>query len=200
MRTGILPLGAPERGMLNSGAAIMGHYYGIPSMCGGLSSDAKELDIQAGFEKTVTAVPLLIEGASIIYGVGATDAGSEISYTQMIMDAEFIGGLRRMMQGISNHDLSEEVELIKSNTPRGNFLKEVHTRKHYARHWQPEFLNRDAYETWLENGESIEEKCRKKAKRILHEHKHKSLPSNVENELERIVRRFSGPNFGFDPI
>ncbi len=44
MRTGLLPLGAPERGMINRGAAIMGHYYGLPSMCGRLSSDAKELD------------------------------------------------------------------------------------------------------------------------------------------------------------
>jgi trimethylamine--corrinoid protein Co-methyltransferase len=66
MRTGLLPLGAPERGMVNSGAALMARYYGIPSMCGGLSSDAKELDAQAGFEKAVTAVPLLLEGTSII--------------------------------------------------------------------------------------------------------------------------------------
>jgi trimethylamine:corrinoid methyltransferase-like protein len=73
MKTGLLPLGAPERGMINSGAAIMGHYYGIPSMCGGLSSDAKELDAQAGFEKVNTAIPLLQQNASIIYGVGAVD-------------------------------------------------------------------------------------------------------------------------------
>jgi trimethylamine--corrinoid protein Co-methyltransferase len=200
MRTGILPLGAPERGMLNSGAAIMGHYYGIPSMCGGLSSDAKELDVQAGYEKAVTAVPLLLEGASIIYGVGATDAGSEISYSQMIMDAEFIGGLRRMMQGITLHELSDEVDLIKSNTPRGNFLKEKHTKKHYSRHWQPEILNREPYETWQENGESLENKCRNKAKRILQEHKPKPLSANVESELERIMRRFLGTDFGFNPI
>jgi trimethylamine--corrinoid protein Co-methyltransferase len=200
MRTGILPLGAPERGMLNSGAAIMGHYYGMPSMCGGLSSDAKELDVQAGYEKAITAIPLLLEGASIIYGVGATDAGSEISYSQMIMDAEFIGGLRRMMQGISIHDLHEEVELIKSNTPRGNFLKEKHTKKNYSRHWHPEFLNRDAYETWKENGISLETKCRDKARQILQEHKTAPLPATVEAEMERIIRQFSGPNFGFDPV
>ena len=200
MRTGILPLGAPERGMLNSGAAIMGHYYGIPTMCGGLSSDAKELDVQAGYEKAVTAFPLLLEGASIIYGVGATDAGSEISYSQMIMDAEFIGGLRRMMQGISMHELSEEVELIKSNTLLGHFPREKHTKKHYSRHWQPEILNRDAYETWQVNGESLESKCRNKAKQILQEHKPTPLPSSVEAELERIVRQFAGPSFGFDPV
>ena len=200
MRTGILPLGSPERGLVNSGAAIMAQYYGIPSMCGGLSSDAKELDIQAGFEKAITAVPLLLEGANIIYGVGATDAGSEISYSQMIMDAEFIGGLRRMMQGISVHELSEEVELIKSNTPRGNFLKDKHTKKHYSRHWQPEILNKEAYETWLEIGESINSKCRKKAEQILQEHKHIQLPVKVETELERIIRRFLGVDFGFDPL
>jgi trimethylamine--corrinoid protein Co-methyltransferase len=72
MRTGLLPLGAPERGMINGGAAIMAHYYRIPSMCGGLSSDSKELDAQAGFEKVNTAIPLLQHNATIIYGVGAT--------------------------------------------------------------------------------------------------------------------------------
>ena len=118
----------------------------------------------------------------------------------MIMDAEFIGGLRRMMQGISIHNLGEEVELIKANTPRGNFLKAKHTKINYAQHWKPEFLNRDAYETWFERGESLESKCREKAKRILQEHKHAPLPANVEAELERIIRRFLGPDFGFDPI
>ena len=116
------------------------------------------------------------------------------------MDAELITGLRRMMQGITVHDLQEEVELIKGNTPRGNFLKEVHTKKHYPRHWQPELLSRDAFETWAENGVSLEDKCRKKAKKILLEHKPKPLPARVESELERILREFLGPDFGFDPI
>ena len=127
MRTGLLALGAPERGMVNSGAAIMGNFYGIPSMCGGLSSDAKQLDVQAGAEKVLTALPLIKEGASIIYGVGAIDAGSSISYTQMILDNEIIAGLSRMVEGIEVHDLKEEVKLIKENTPKVIFLKR-HTR------------------------------------------------------------------------
>ena len=198
MRTGLLPLGAPERGMINSGAAMMGHFYGIPSMCGGLSADAKELDAQAGFEKAVTAVPLLLEGASIIYGVGATDAGSTISYLQMVMDDEIIAGLRRMMQGISLHDLGEEVALIKANTPRGNFLKSKHTRRNFRRHWEPGILNREAYDTWRVQGESIAQVCRHKAQDLLAQHKPPPLPAGVEAELERIVRRYLGPDFHFD--
>ena len=198
MRTGLLPLGAPERGMINSGAARMARFYGIPSMCGGLSSDAKELDAQAGFEKAVTAVPLLLEGASIIYGVGATDAGSSISYTQMILDDEFIAGLRRLMQGISVHDLEEEVALVKANTPRGNFLKARHTRRTFREHWQPGILSRDSYEAWQTKGETIEQVCRRKVQDVLAHHHPPSLPASVEAELERIVRRYLGADFHFD--
>jgi trimethylamine:corrinoid methyltransferase-like protein len=195
MRTGLLPLGAPERGMINAAAALMGRYYAIPSMCGGLSSDAKALDAQAGFEKAVTAIPLLLEGANIIYGVGATDAGSSISYTQMILDDEFIAGLRRLMQGITLHDLDEEVALIKANTPRGNFLKTKHTRRTFREHWLPAILSRDPYETWQAKGETIEQLCRRKAQDLLAEHHPPPLPAGVEAEMERILRRTLGPDF-----
>ena len=199
MRTGLLPLGAPERGMINAGAARMGRYYGIPSMCGGLSSDAKELDAQAGFEKAITAFPLLLEGAEIIYGVGATDAGSSISYAQMVMDDEFIAGLRRLMQGITEHDLEEEVALIMANTPRGSFLGARHTRRTFREHWLPGILSRDSYETWQAKGQSIDGICRGKALALLAQHRPAPLPASVEAELERIVRRYLGPDFHFEP-
>jgi trimethylamine--corrinoid protein Co-methyltransferase len=185
--------------MVNSGAAIMGHYYGMPSMCGGLSSDAKQLDAQAGFEKVVTAIPLLLEGASIIYGVGATDAGSSISYTQMVLDDEIIAGLRRMMQGIEVHDIEEEVALIKANTPRGNFLKSKHTRRTFREHWLPTLLSRDTYETWQLKGETLEQTCQHRAQDILEQHQPARLTAGVEAELERILRRFLGPEFHFEP-
>ncbi|MEJ2732314.1 MAG: trimethylamine methyltransferase family protein [Anaerolineae bacterium] len=195
MRTGLLPLGAPERGMINAGAARMARFYGMPSMCGGLSSDAKELDAQAGFEKAVTAVPLLLEGADIVYGVGATDAGSSISYTQMVLDDEFIAGLRRMMQSIAVHDLEEEVALIKAHTPRGNFLGTKHTRRTFREHWLPGILNRNTYEGWQAKRDSIEEVCRRQAQEILAQHQPPPLPANVEAELERIVRRYVGAEY-----
>jgi trimethylamine--corrinoid protein Co-methyltransferase len=197
MKTGLLALGAPERGMINSGAAIMGEFYGIPSMCGGLSSDAKELDIQAGFEKVNTAIPLLEHNASIIYGVGATDAGSTISYTQMIFDNEVIAGIRRMWEGIPLHDVREEVELIKSLTPRGNFMTAAHTRRNYRRHWYPEIINRDTYETWKQKDKTIEQICQWKAQEILEHHQPIPLAVGVEAELERIMRRFL-PDFDFN--
>lgn len=198
MRTGLLPLGAPERGLINSGAAMMARFYGIPSMCGGLSSDAKQLDAQAGAEKVWTAVPLLKERADIIYGVGAVDAGSSISYSQMMLDNEIIAGLKRITEGITLHDLEEEVALIKANTPRGNFMKDRHTRSNYKHHWFPEVFSHDTYETWQEKGESIEGICRQEAQELIRSHYPERLPTGVEAELERVLRRYLGPDFGFD--
>jgi trimethylamine--corrinoid protein Co-methyltransferase len=197
MKTGLLPLGAPERGLINSGAAIMGKYYGIPSMCGGLSSDAKELDAQAGFEKVTTAIPLLQQRASIIYGVGATDAGSTISYTQMVFDDEIIAGVRRMWGGISLHDPTEEVKLIKRLTPKGNFMSAAHTRRNYRRHWYPGIISRDTYDTWKEKGETIEDICRRKAQDLLTNHRPNALSGHVEDTLTRIMRRYM-PDFSFE--
>jgi trimethylamine--corrinoid protein Co-methyltransferase len=200
MRTGLLPLGAPERGMINAGAAAMARHYGIPSMCGGFSTDAKTLDAQSGFEKALTAFPLLLEDADIIYGMGAIDAGATISYSQMVLDDELAAGLRRMMQGIESHDLAEEVALIKANTPRGNFLKEGHTRRTHHEHWQPSLLSRDSYEAWQAAGLDIEERCRRKAWELLETYRPKRLPARVEQELERILRREVGPEFHFEEI
>jgi len=168
-------------------------------MCGGLSADAKELDAQAGFEKTVTAIPLMQHKANIIYGVGATDAGSTISYTQMVFDDEIIAGLRRMWQGITVHDLTEEMALIKSLTPRGNFMSARHTRRNYRQHWYPNIISRDTYETWREKGESIEQICRRKAQDLITHHQLPSLPVAVETELERIIRGYI-PDFSFEKI
>ncbi len=198
MRTGLLPLGAPERGMINSGAAIMARFYGIPSMCGGLSSDAKQLDAQAGTEKVLTALPLIKERANIIYGVGATDAGSSISYTQMILDNEIIAGLSRLLEGFGDLNVDQEMTLIKANTPHGNFLKEDHTRLNYRQHWQPEIFNRDAYESWQEKGTTIESVCRRKARDLLNNHQPAPLSAKAEAEIEHILHRYFGPEFHLD--
>ena len=175
----------------------MGNYYGIHSMCGGLSSDAKELDAQAGFEKVTTAIPLLQEGASIIYGVGATNAGSTISYQQLIFDNEIIAGIRRMWGGISIHDPKEEVELIKALTPRGNFMSTDHTRLNYHRHWYPEIISRDTYDTWKEKGYTIDQICNRKAQEIVDTHQPSLLSGKVTEEIEGIMRRYI-PDFGFE--
>jgi trimethylamine:corrinoid methyltransferase-like protein len=118
----------------------------------------------------------------------------------MVLDNEIIGGLSRMLEGIELHDLEEEVELIKANTPKGNFLKEGHTRANYHQHWQPEIFSRDTYETWQDKNTNIEHHCRQHARDILVNHEPKRLPASTEAEIERILRRELDHEFGLKQL
>ncbi|MFC1936142.1 hypothetical protein ACFLYP_00595 [Chloroflexota bacterium] len=46
----------------------------------------------------------------------------------------------------------------------------AHTRQNYRRHWYPEIISRDTYDTWKEKGETIEKICSRKALEILKHH------------------------------
>ena len=98
------------------------------------------------------------------------------------------------------HDLEEEIELIKANTPKGNFLKEAHTRANYHQHWQPGIFSRDTYETWQEKDSSIEDSCRQQAREILGNHKPEPLPAPVQAEIEKILRREVNPDFNLEQL
>jgi trimethylamine--corrinoid protein Co-methyltransferase len=142
----------------------------------------------------------MLEGADINYGVGAIDAGSSISYSQMVLDNELIAGLRRMVEGITMHDVDEEVALIKANTPRGNFLREKHTKARSRQHWLPEILDRDTYETWLAKAETTKSRSSAKAHEVLSTHQPAPLPAKVEAEMEHILRKHIGQEFHFNPV
>jgi trimethylamine:corrinoid methyltransferase-like protein len=93
------------------------------------------------------------------------------------------------------HDLDEEVALVKHNTPRGNFLRARHTRRTFREHWLPGILSRESYEAWQARGQTIAQICQRRARDILAQHQPPPLPADVEGELERIVRRYMGPDF-----
>ena len=167
----------------------MARFYGLRSMCAGFRTDAKGLDAQAAFEKVLTVLPVIQEGANIIYGVAATDSGGTASFVQAVMDDEMAGGLRRMLRGIGAENLHEALALINRRTPKGNFLVERHTRDNFRAYWRPNILIRESYDAWHTKGAtSIEEAARQRARHLLAEHVPPPLPAAVEAEIERILR------------
>ncbi len=187
MRTGLLALGVPESGLIHNCCATMARFYGLRSMCAGFRSDAKRLDAQAAFEKMLTVLPVVQAGADIIYGIAATDSGGTASFVQAVLDDEMAGGLRRMLGGVELSDLTQEVEMIKRLTPRGNFLAEKHTRRHFREFWRPHILIRDSYEVWQRDGRTVEELARQRALDLLAAHAPPPLPAEAEAAIERIL-------------
>ncbi len=205
LKTGIMPMGAPERSILSVWAANLGKYYGLPTIVAGGGTDAKMPGTRAGIEKTWTALPVVLSGANLIVGAGALDSCSTYSYEELVIDDEIYGGLSRIARGL---DFSEETlasHVIKKVGVGGHFLAEIHTLRHVrSEQWFPTLYRRiqrpEDYLDFKKLGETdLAVEAREKTKQILTTHQPQPLENDVRNKIRELIhaaqRRALGQQF-----
>lgn len=104
----------------------------------GMSSDSREMDFQARFEKALTAVPLF-KYCNIIFGLGNLNSAKTYSVEQLVTDADMAGALRCLFPAKTESDGRQVCDLIKSVSPGGHYLCEDHTLHHFRNYWRPLF-------------------------------------------------------------
>jgi trimethylamine--corrinoid protein Co-methyltransferase len=186
MKTAILALGAPERGILNGVCGEVARRYGIPSVLGGLSTDSKELDEQAGFEKALTLLPLMGK-ASVVYGMGVMDSANTYSLEQLIIDDEMISAIRRVHEGVLPNMLTEELPLVEEIGWSGNYMISDHTLRHYLEYWRPALMTRKSFDQWAVNKKTLVERTKEKAAHLLNNAPPLVLKEDLEKELREIL-------------
>lgn len=145
--------------------------------------------MQAGHEKTMTALLPALAGANMIYGLGMLEMGITLSFGQLVADNEFAAMIRRVLQGIPVNDETLAVDVIKQVGARGHFLTEEHTLTHMKdSQSQPKLIDRRMREFWQSlGGRDLTARCDEEARRILLSHQPEPLPDSVADELKRIV-------------
>ncbi len=195
MKTGLLPLGAPERPILQVGVVNLARYYGVPN---GMTSvghtDAKMPGTQAGFEKVLTALPVVLAGANLIFGAGAIDSANTYSYEQLIIDDEIWGALLKVTQGFDVNEETLAVDSIKKVGVGNHFLGERHTLKHVNEYWYPHLYARLKKSENRWNTEILGEKdlavaARSKAKEILATHQPEPLDQGIHKRIKLAVAK-----------
>ena len=186
MRTGILSLGAPERGILNAFCGELARYYGIPSVLGGLSTDSKELDEQAGFEKALTLLPLMGK-ASLVYGLGVMDSANTYSLEQLVLDDEMISAVRRVHKGIMPNDLAAELSLVCDMGSSGNYLMADHTLNHFRDYWRPSLMTRETFDRWIADKKTLVQRAREKIESVVNRAPASILNPGTDSELRKVL-------------
>ena len=79
----------------------MAQFHQIPSRGTGSNTESKILDMQAGYEKTVTLLLLAIPGTNMIFYPGTMDHALTVSLQSLIIDHEVCGMINRILGGIS---------------------------------------------------------------------------------------------------
>ncbi len=146
-------------------------------------------DIQAGHEKTLSALLPALAGANLIYGMGMLDMGMVLSFEQMVIDDDIAAMVKKSVRGIDvNHELLA-VDLIKEVGIGGHFLTAEHTMKHFKNEQiQAEIFERRNRELWeAEGSKELEEIAREKVNKIFATHKPEPLSDDVAAEIKKIV-------------
>ncbi len=155
MRSTGISYAAPENALMNVACVEVAHHLGLPAAVPGLATDAKEASIQAGYEKALRGLVTAGAGADVISGgVGMLDAVNTLFLPQIVIDAEIVGMIRRVLGDV---DLSREamlLDMVERVGVGGDFLKEKETtrRLRAGEHFLPVISTRQGYDAWRVDG------------------------------------------------
>lgn len=155
MRTSEITVGSVEMGMMNASAVQLARMYNLPIYASGGVTEAKNPDIQAGFEKNFSdLVVAMCRGDIIHLTAGMVDSCNSISYEQFLIDNENLGMIKRALRGICVNEDKLAFDAVREVGPGGNFLTTEHTLKHMREeYFYPDLSVRCNFETWKRQGE-----------------------------------------------
>ncbi len=124
----------------------------------------------------------------MVYGLGMLEMGVTLDFGQLVMDNEFAGMIKHVLQGIPVNDETLAVDVIHSVGPFKDFLGTKHTLKHMRSQSQPELIDRRRRPKWEELGKTdIYQRACEKARQILETHQPDPLPDSVTAEIRSII-------------
>ncbi|MHB9026718.1 MAG: trimethylamine methyltransferase family protein [Armatimonadota bacterium] len=191
MRAGMFPFARPERTLQALAMGQMARHYRAGLWASAVQTDSKGLDIEAGYGASFNAIPAIMAGTIGLecYGLASSaDANSPIA---LVLDDEYLGGVKRFVQGFEITEDTLAWELIKERGIGGNFLDAEHTAEHYRReHWQPDIFSREALNDWLAGDQKLAaDRARDKAERLLRDHHPRGMDEATEQALLEVIHR-----------
>jgi trimethylamine--corrinoid protein Co-methyltransferase len=129
-----------------------------------------------------------LAGVNVVYGLGMLESGVTIDFGQLVMDNEFAGMIKHVINGIPVNDENLAVDVIHDVGPLKDFLGKKHTLKHMGSQSQPSLVDRRRRSKWQEMGKTdIYERASAKAREILETHEPDPLPDGVRSTIRSII-------------
>jgi trimethylamine---corrinoid protein Co-methyltransferase len=189
LRTGAMSGGSGEQALITSGCAQMGHFYNLTVGSAAGMCDAKLPDMQAGYEKGVTAGISAMTGINLLYesaGMHASLLG--FCLESLLIDNDMLGSINRNVRGIEVTDETLSVEVITEvclNGP-GHYLGSDQTldlmQKEYI---YPAIANRMSPKEWIEAGKpDLIEKAAARKHQILSTY----YPDYLPRAMDEVIR------------
>jgi trimethylamine--corrinoid protein Co-methyltransferase len=196
MRTGSTPMGAIETAMIDAGYAAVGKSLGLPVHAYLGATDAKVVDAQAGLETGMTALVGGLAGIDMISGAGMVDFLLAQSPEKLVIDADVIGMVQRLLRGIGTPTETLATGFFAAAGPEGRFLELDDTRRLFrGEQFLPSrIIDRSSRRAWLDaGGQDAFARARVRVDEIVAGHRLPELDPAVSAALTARVREAGAP-------
>jgi trimethylamine--corrinoid protein Co-methyltransferase len=189
MQTSRFAVAGPEAILMNVAQIELAHSYGMPALSVGFVPDTSELGFRGGVEDMGFALPTRLAQPDIMTGLGTVEAGQAVSYPKMVLDAEIVAYLDRLVEGIAVDDEHLSLEAISSVGPGGHYLslKETRTRIRGGEHWLPDLFRRHSYAERQGGAPDELQRAAERVTEILAGHRPLPLPAGVAERVAEVL-------------
>ncbi len=202
MRKGTTPMGAIETAMIDASYAQVGKSLGLPTHTYLGASDAKIVDAQAGLESGMSALVGALAGINMISGAGMLDFLACQSPEKLVVDAEAIAMVKRLLAGISVRTETLALEMFEGIAFKGEFLKQRATKELFPleQHVPSKVIDRDSVRAWLQaGGLDTWARAKERTSSLLEAYERPALDPALEAELRGMVETLAKAA-GMDPV
>ena len=190
MRSLLFSVGGPDRqALMGAWAQMMTSYYGITAAVHGGKTNACEPGFQAAMEKMQSVMFLLFCGASGIGTVGQVENFMTYSPVQLVLDAELVRSVRRLMAGFEVNDDTLALDVIRRVGPGGTFIADPHTAGHFREEfWLSDLAECLSWESYRgERIRGMERRAAEKVREIMSQPLEPAINDDQVREIDRIV-------------
>ena len=183
-------LGLPETGISSAISAQLGNYCGMMSDVYGISCTSCAMDEQAGYEKMMGGLLPALAGASLITGFGSTASVMCASLSQLVLDDEIVGMIKKSLRPhqIDEEELGFEAIGCVVNDHE-TFMEQEHTIEHlYNEIFTPSIGFDSVWAEWISTGEvPLTERAQERAVELLAKDEVIPVRPEIRTEVDRLM-------------
>ncbi|MGR3501281.1 trimethylamine methyltransferase family protein [Pseudaestuariivita sp.] len=154
MNSGAPTFGTPEASQILYGAGQLFRRLGLPFRSGGGLCGSKLPDAQAAYETAHTHNAALMGGVNfMLHACGWLEGGLVSSFEKFVMDADQLGVLHKLAEGVAADANAQALDAIHEVGPGGHYLGCAHTQANFKEaFWRSNLLDYKPFETWADEG------------------------------------------------
>ena len=191
MQSGAPAFGTPEYARAAMVGGQLARRYSVPYRSSNVCA-ANSLDAQAAYESVFSLWGCIMGGVNfIMHGAGWMEGGLHASLEKMILDADLLQMVARMMEPVTVDEDTLAIDTIETVGPGGHFFGTAHTQARFRdAFYRPLVSDWRNYEAWQEAGSpTAVDKTKSLVTRFLDSYQAPVMDPTAREELDAFVAR-----------